>query len=323
MRPVPYPLTILLVLAGWLPLSLVAQTDPDTIQLRPIHAAMFTKAEAAIDAKEYTKAEMLYTQLIDANANPILATLGRAQARIAQGDIKGARKDYQMILKQYPTQYQALVEIGKTYGATGELEKAISYFDKAVAADSTHKLGYAYRGMAYREMKQYEPAIWNYTESLRRDSADLQLRYYRAECYNFSHQSDLAQQDLEFIIRIDSTHRLALTNLAFSLLDQGLYQEAEIHYKRLQRIYPGDQYILNNYGFLKHKLGQTEEGLELIRRALIVNPDNSYAYKYRALIYLDQGKTDEACQAIQTALKMGYTEKYGPDVSELKATYCD
>jgi len=50
---------------------------------------------------------------------------------------------------------------------------------------------------------------------------------------------------------------------------------------------------------------------------------NSYAYKIKALILIAQNKKAEACVELKKSLSLGYTEKYGNEVSELLKQYCE
>mgnify|MGYP001040479204 FL=1 len=52
-------------------------------------------------------------------------------------------------------------------------------------------------------------------------------------------------------------------------------------------------------------------------------PSNSYAYKIRALIAIEQGKTKEACEDLFESNKRGYTEHYGKEVNDLMRKHCN
>jgi len=52
-------------------------------------------------------------------------------------------------------------------------------------------------------------------------------------------------------------------------------------------------------------------------------PVNSYAYKNRALIYIEEKKWKEACEDLSKANELGYTRQYGKEVNELITKYCN
>lgn len=69
-------------------------------------------------------------------------------------------------------------------------------------------------------------------------------------------------------------------------------------------------------------LGDTKGALADVNKSLKLYPDNSYAFRNRALIYIAQDKLDKACEDITTALDLQYTKNYGNDVLELQKKHC-
>jgi tetratricopeptide (TPR) repeat protein len=71
-----------------------------------------------------------------------------------------------------------------------------------------------------------------------------------------------------------------------------------------------------------YKLGRTKEALTDVNKSLKLDEANSYAYKNRALIYLEMKDTGKACEDLNKALELGFTEQYGNEVKELKIKHC-
>jgi tetratricopeptide (TPR) repeat protein len=94
-------------------------------------------------------------------------------------------------------------------------------------------------------------------------------------------------------------------------------------YEQLSRTSPDNPYILSNYGYVKHVLGNSEDGLRLIDRSLEIMPKNAFAYKYLAEIYLKMGETEKACEAIDTGLELGFSRYYGPELENMKKESCE
>ena len=59
-----------------------------------------------------------------------------------------------------------------------------------------------------------------------------------------------------------------------------------------------------------------------INKSIKIMPSNSYAYKIRALIYIEKGKAEKACEDLNIALSYGYTAQYGKEVEKLKRLNC-
>jgi regulator of sirC expression with transglutaminase-like and TPR domain len=62
--------------------------------------------------------------------------------------------------------------------------------------------------------------------------------------------------------------------------------------------------------------------MEDVNKSLKLFPENSYAYRNRALIYLNLKDAKKACLDIETAFKLGYREKYGPDLDLIQSENC-
>ena len=59
-----------------------------------------------------------------------------------------------------------------------------------------------------------------------------------------------------------------------------------------------------------------------INHSLILLPNNSYAYKNRALVYLNRKDNDKGCADLNKAIELGYTEQYGDEVIKLINENC-
>jgi tetratricopeptide (TPR) repeat protein len=57
-------------------------------------------------------------------------------------------------------------EKGIGFGMSGEYEKAIACFCKAIELDPTDAYAYYGRGLAYSNLKEYERAIENYNKTI-------------------------------------------------------------------------------------------------------------------------------------------------------------
>lgn len=73
----------------------------------------------------------------------------------------------------------------------------------------------------------------------------------------------------------------------------------------------------NNRGFCYSKPDDDEKALADIRCSLELDAGNSFAYKNMETFYLDPGNKEEAKRWFLKALRFGFTEKYGPEVSDL------
>jgi len=80
--------------------------------------------------------------------------------------------------------------------------------------------------------------------------------------------------------------------------------------------------LYNNRGFAKYKLGDYKGALEDIDLSISLLPNNSYAFRNRALVHLAQNEKELACADMQKALDLGFAQSYGDEISKLQADNC-
>lgn len=97
----------------------------------------------------------------------------------------------------------------------------------------------------------------------------------------------------------------------------------EKHIIELSTDYSGRD-LRTTRGFLYHKLGESEKGIQDLKEALERDKNNSYAMKNLGIIYLEQQKYDEACQLFEKARELKYTFVFDEnDLDALMESACN
>lgn len=126
-----------------------------------------------------------------------------------------------------------------------------------------------------------------------------------------------AAQILEKLVFTNPNNSVILNNRAFNLQLQGKYEEAIPFFEKAIAVDATFAYPWNNLGYVYFRIGQIDKGLELINKSLELDKGNSFAYKYKGIIFLEQNNKEEALKNFNTALRYGYTKKYGNEVLAL------
>jgi len=66
-------------------------------------------------------------------------------------------------------------------------------------------------------------------------------------------------------------------------------------------------------GFLYHKLGDSEKGIEVLEEALELNQNNSFALRSLGIIYHDLEEYNTACDLLQKSKELGYEKTHDRD----------
>lgn len=280
------------------------------------------QANDAFNKKDYQTSLSLYDQAVKADKKNTEAIFWRGLAKVYTKDLEGAIQDFTKVIKQNPDHANSYLNRANAYAAIKNYDKAIADYAKCEELEPGKVKVFENRGRMYAEMKKFELSIESFSKAIQLDPGNADLFLFRADSYHFIGQDDKAEEDLVMVLKLDSSNFLGRQNLAFRYLRTDKFVEAEKLYAKLYQENPNDAYMLNNYGFLKHKMGKTEEGITMIRRSIEILPENSYAYKYLAEIYLSQNQLTDMCNAISKGLELGFTRDFGPELQEMKDRHC-
>lgn len=165
--------------------------------------------------------------------------------------------------------------------------------------------------------KDYANAITAFSELDKLYPGVLDYRYSLSYICDETGDYQKAEEILDKLLAQYPDHAYVLNNKGFNLYHQDRYEEAVPFYEKAIRINPSWAYPWDNLGFVKYKLGHTEEALILIDKSLDLDKGNSFAYKYKGIIYMEQDNKTLALEQFQLALKYRYTETYGEEVLQL------
>jgi Tfp pilus assembly protein PilF len=99
-------------------------------------------------------------------------------------------------------------------------------------------------------------------------------------------------------------NKLARTNLANALGEEGKYAEALALYHEVLAQDPSFWLAIYNTGYTSYRMGNLQQAEKYFERAIAVNSVDSDEYFYLGLTWLKLGKTDAAERAVRHALKI-------------------
>ncbi len=135
-------------------------------------------------------------------------------------------------------------------------------------------------------------------------------------------QPEKAIFHLQQAVELYPTSEVAIGNLAYFYLTHERIDTAIYIYTGLLEDHPEDPLILNNLGYAMYLTGAHENALEYINKSIALYPANSYAWKNKALVLIQQDRLSEACTALKEAKRLGFASYYGKDVDELLQNHC-
>ena len=192
-----------------------------------------------------------------------------AQMRAEQGKVERAREILHQLRDQWPEEAATLYLIEAAMLAELELLSAA--------------------------MEVYDAALASFP-----GNAD--LLYARGLHALSLNRLDIMERDLKAIIASDAQNADALNALGYSLADQtDRFDEARSYIERALALKPDDAAILDSMGWVQFRLGNTEEALVYLRKALDKMPDGEIAAHLGEVLW-SLGRRDEAWSTWEEAL---------------------
>ncbi len=306
---------------------------PGDQQLRLAYARLL------VDMKQYDKARIEFEKLHhrsphDAN---LLYTLGLLALEARRFD--DGRRYLQQLLKLGKRRDEALYYLGRIDESQGRYQQAIKYyglvhnteyrfdarlrsaflmakqnrFDDAIAlleqmAAGSHPDGsliriYLAEGEIYNQAKRHHDAIRAYNKGLKVAPGNRDLLYARGLTAANTGDIEMLESDMRRILANNPDDAAALNALGFTLADQtDRLQEAYKLIRKAFELNPGDPAIIDSYGWVNYRLGNHDEALRLLRKALSKMDDPEVAAHLGEVLWVT-GRHDEARKVWRRALK--------------------
>ena len=162
----------------------------------------------------------------------------------------------------------------------------------------------------YSQQKQYEKAFNLLTEALVDSPDQKELLYTRALMAERVDKPDIVEADLKKILAMDPDNVEALNALGYTLLNKpDRYAEAEKYLQQALRLEPDEAVIIDSYGWLQFKLGNTEKALDYLQQAYEKQQENEIAAHLAEVLWA-LGRKDEAKKIFNKAIKDAPDDEY-------------
>lgn len=155
-----------------------------------------------------------------------------------------------------------------------------------------------------------DPAIDQLTEEIKETPDDPDLYFRRSELYYEKEAYDQAIEDLASVLKLDSTNLKAHHLLADVYLDDFQSARALSTLQRAASLYPDSIRTKLKLSEFQLILKQYDQAFETLADIMKIHPGDPEALFMLGMVYRDQGKTEQAIAAFQSAVERN------PDMSE-------
>ena len=283
--------------------------DPEIAQLKFwLGTEMEKRVQNELALELYKKASE-----IDPTNSEIINKLNSLTSRISSS----SRYDYLLSKKQVTTQQlqealaldQTKAEIWITLGVVllqkGEFSKAANLMQRAVISIPEEPTLYHLLGTSYLRQGMFLEAISSLKKSLslapddRNVMRDLAVGYERAGLWG------RAEGLLQRLLALDPKDDWVMNYLGYMLADRGIrLQEALELVKRALEINPQNSNYLDSLGWIYFRQGKLSQAEEYLVKAIDRSGDEPVLYDHLGDVYLQQGRQTEAIRQWKTALEL-------------------
>ena len=164
-------------------------------------------------------------------------------------------------------------------------------------------VAYYHRGIAYYDLKLFDPAIKDYNRAIRMKSDYYQAYNNRAVAYEETGQLDLAIRDYDQSVSLEPQCKV-LANRGILYLRKEMRDKAEEDFLRAVQKDPKCADAYNGLGMLHFLEGQNESALENFTRTIELNPLHAAAFFNRGYVYLRRGQKASAMTDFREACRL-------------------
>jgi tetratricopeptide (TPR) repeat protein len=169
--------------------------DPNNLNLHLL------KAEANINLEEWDYALAEYGKILHTDEHNLAALYFRAYVHVKQHHYDLARVDYETFLRLQPSHFEARLGLAHVLQKMGRKTETVDELNRIVQLFPDSADAYATRAAYETEMKQYEVALYDWDEAIRRKPLNEGLVASKADVLITLNRIDEARRELNAAIK--------------------------------------------------------------------------------------------------------------------------
>lgn len=203
---------------------------------------------------------------------------------------------FQRVVKDNPTDAEILLAVGKAYASRGRDVEAEAVFNQLVNLD-TNRVEWRYeRGAARMGAADFGPAVEDLRFVVQNNPANYQARLFLAN--SLLGDAQMAEAEKHLLICREAQPKAAgpMIGLAKCAIEKNNLDAAEGLLKQAAEAEPASVLVLQELSSFYLSRQRTEDAIALLKRILILDPDNRTAHFKLSQSLLAVGRKDESHQ---------------------------
>lgn len=235
---------------------------------------------------------------------------------IISGEKEKAVKTLNRIVEMEPYNLKNLTEVATSLLELKEYSKVIPIIERITKLNPNNPNTYLILGISYEITGKKDKAIKAYEKALDLFPENTTVMERLANLYVENNKIEEAKAYYERLYQLTKKPEYIL-KIAQIEADIGNLNKAHKLLKNLAEENKTDEKVLFSLAVISDKLGLENETITYLKKVIEINPDNSAALNYLSYIYANRGENlEEALELIKKALKLqpknpAYIDTYG------------
>jgi len=252
-----------------------------------------------------------------------------ANAYMAAGQKDDALKTYQRAIDVNPYNWQNFNRLGTAYFQLGQNQKALDAFRKVVELAPDSSAGHENVGVAYYQMGKFAESIPAFEQALKIAPSESLYSNLGTANYYLGRLPEAVKM-WEKAEELNPNSQAGQGNLADGYRWSGQLDKAKATYNRAialaykdLQVNPRDASTLGYLGVYYAKIGDSKRGLEFIRRARGIDPNDTDLIYKEGMIDAIAGQHADALKNLGEAFQKGFPIEQAKAEPELKSLATD
>lgn len=266
--------------------------------------ATYSKALVHLELEQYPQTQALLQRLIDANERVDESRYYLGVSFEGQQALERAIDNYRLVSIGTNNFLGAQQQATRLSIQLGDLDEAHDWLQRISRGQPRLEILFVtLEAQLLQQAGLGERAKRLLDTSLNRFPGEVDLLFARVLYFDSQNNLEGSEADLRTIINVKPDDARALNHLGYMLANQTTrYEEALQLLERAIALNPGDPATTDSLAWAQYKLGRYDEALANIRRAFAVFPDPEVASHMGEILWA-MGRRDEAIQVWETALE--------------------
>lgn len=190
-----------------------------------------------------------------------------------------------------------------------DLQSAEKYAAQSVHVNPRDQFAWYILGSCQQDRQQYQSALESFEKAVALNPKYASAVFHVAMCANDLEKNELAIEKYKEFLRLEKD-AVAYVNMSLSYIHLEKYDEADQALNAGLELDPRNTHLMANRAKILEKKDDYIGALEWLNRALAEAPENSDLYQNRALAYFQQNECDLALKDARKALLLNPNDSY-------------